>query len=86
MKHGPFHVSGDGVSEKGITCGKRDRAILLVGFAGAFRRSELVALDSADLKFQAEGLLATLRRSKTDQEAEGCHIAIPFGLHNTVPN
>jgi site-specific recombinase XerD len=44
--------------------GIRDRAILLVGFAGAFRRSELVALDVIDLKFQPEGLLVTLRRSK----------------------
>ena len=48
--------------------GVRDRAILLIGFAGAFRRSELVALDFGDLSFQPEGLLLTLRRSKTDQE------------------
>lgn len=66
--------------------GRRDRAILLVGFAGAFRRSELVALDVADLKFQAEGLLVTLRRSKTDQEGEGRYVAIPQGLHaDTCP-
>lgn len=61
--------------------GTRDRAILLAGFAGAFRRSELVALDVADLKFQTEGLLVTLRRSKTDQEGEGRYIAIPHGVH-----
>ena len=61
--------------------GAGDRAILLLGFAGAFRRSELVALDFADLKFQPEGLLATLRRSKTDQEGAGRHVAIPYGLH-----
>jgi site-specific recombinase XerC len=46
----------------------RDRALLLVGFAGAFRRSELAALDVADLSFRAEGLVVTVRRSKTDQE------------------
>ena len=46
----------------------RDRALLLVGFAGAFRRSELVALDVTDLQFTPEGLLLTIRRSKTDQE------------------
>jgi integrase len=61
--------------------GTRDRALLLVGFAGAFRRSELVALDVADLKFQEEGLLITLRRSKTDQEGAGRPVAIPEGAH-----
>ncbi|MGH9436559.1 MAG: tyrosine-type recombinase/integrase [Terriglobia bacterium] len=66
--------------------GARDRAILLVGFAGAFRRSELVALDVADLSFETEGLLVRLRRSKTDQEGEGRQVAIPFGLHpDTCP-
>src|SRR5215470_7658506 len=45
----------------------RDRAILLLGFAGAFRRSELVALDVEDLEEAPEGLLVTIRRSKTDQ-------------------
>lgn len=61
--------------------GIRDRALLLIGFAGAFRRSELVALDVADVKFQAEGLLITLRRSKTDQEGSGRQVAIPDGAH-----
>ncbi len=61
--------------------GIRDRALLLVGFAGAFRRSELVSLDVSDLSFTAEGLLITLRRSKTDQEGEGRQVAIPFGAH-----
>lgn len=50
--------------------GKRDRALLLLGFAGAFRRSELVALDVADLEITPEGLAVTIRRSKTDQD--GC--------------
>jgi integrase len=57
----------------------RDRALLLVGFAAALRRSELVALDVADVAFVAEGLLLTLRRAKTDQEGRGAEIAIPFG-------
>jgi site-specific recombinase XerD len=61
--------------------GIRDRALLLVGFTGAFRRSELVALDVADIQFTAEGLLLTLRRSKSDQEGEGRQIAIPHGTH-----
>jgi integrase len=60
--------------------------LLLIGFAGAFRRSELVALDVADLKFQEEGLLITLRRSKTDQEGAGRPVAIPDGTHaDTCP-
>jgi integrase len=57
----------------------RDRALLLVGFAAALRRSELVALDVADVAFVAEGLILTLRRAKTDQEGRGAEIAIPFG-------
>lgn len=61
--------------------GTRDRALLLIGFAGAFRRSELVALDVTDLSFGAEGLLINLRRSKTDQEGEGREVAIPRGSH-----
>jgi site-specific recombinase XerD len=59
--------------------GRRDRALLLVGFAGAFRRSELVGLDLADLEFGREGLKVTVRRSKTDQEGQGRRIGIPYG-------
>jgi integrase len=57
----------------------RDRALLLLGFAGAFRRSELVALNVEDLARVREGLLVTLRRSKTDQEGKGTEKAIPYG-------
>lgn len=59
--------------------GVRDRALLLIGFAGAFRRSELVSLDVADVAFTDDGLVVTLRRSKTDQEGEGRKIGIPHG-------
>ncbi len=59
--------------------GTRDRALLLVGFAGAFRRSELVALDWQDVIFGAEGLTLTLRRSKTDPEGQGRKIGVPLG-------
>jgi integrase len=60
--------------------GKRDRALLLVGFAGAFRRSELVGLDVGDLSWQeGQGVIVTLRRSKTDQEGQGQKVGIPFG-------
>jgi integrase len=59
--------------------GVRDRALLLTGFAGALRRSELVALAVADVKFTPEGLEVCLRRSKTDQEGAGRKIGIPYG-------
>jgi site-specific recombinase XerD len=59
--------------------GLRDRALLLLGFAGAFRRSELVALDVSDITEVKTGLLVTIRRSKTDQEGEGATIAIARG-------
>jgi site-specific recombinase XerD len=58
----------------------RDRALLLIGFAGAFRRSELVALNVEDLEETAEGLRIAIRRSKTDQEGHGHVIAIPRGV------
>lgn len=59
--------------------GKRDKALLALGFAGAFRRSELVALDVSDLREDADGLRVLVRRSKTDQEGKGIEKAIPFG-------
>lgn len=57
----------------------RDVALLLAGFAGAFRRSELAALDVADLTFTARGVEIAIRRSKTDQEGAGRTVAIPLG-------
>ncbi|MBF0340073.1 MAG: site-specific integrase [Magnetococcales bacterium] len=64
----------------------RDRALLLLGFAGAFRRSELVALNVEDIQEVREGLTITLQRSKTDQEGCGRKIGIPFarGAHCPV--
>jgi integrase len=51
--------------------GQRDRALLLLGFAGAFRRGELVALDVGDVDFTTAGLVVTVQRSKTGQEGAG---------------
>jgi site-specific recombinase XerD len=59
--------------------GARDRAMILLGFAGAFRRSELVGLDVEDCEFGKDGLTTTLRRSKTDQDGQGRKIGIPYG-------
>jgi integrase len=57
----------------------RDRAIVLLGFGGAFRRSELVALNVEDLEFCDNGLRVRIRRSKTDQEGLGVTIAVAAG-------
>lgn len=59
--------------------GLRDRALLLLAFAGAFRRSELVALNLEDLEFCEHGLRVTIQKSKTDQEGDGATIAIARG-------
>jgi site-specific recombinase XerD len=59
--------------------GKRNPAILLIGFAGAMRRSEIVSLDFTDLAYVEDGLTVCLRRSKGDQDGEGQYIGIPFG-------
>jgi integrase len=59
--------------------GLRDRALLLLGFAGALRRSELVALDVSDLEETPEGMFVHVRHSKTDQEGVGDFVSIPHG-------
>jgi integrase len=59
--------------------GIRDRALLLAGFAGGFRRAELAALDAADISETDDGLLVNLRFSKTDQEGQGRKVALPYG-------
>src|SRR5215210_5406333 len=61
--------------------GQRARAILVLGFSAALRRSELVALDVADLVPDRDGLRLMIRRSKTDQEGAGQEIAVPHGRH-----
>jgi site-specific recombinase XerD len=59
--------------------GHRDRAVILLGFSGAFRRSELASLRIEDVKVQDEGAVIRLRRSKTDQSGEGTDVPIPRG-------
>ena len=58
---------------------KRDRALLLVGFAGALRRSELVAIEADHVQFTAEGMRLRLPRSKADQEGRGATLGIHYG-------
>ena len=67
--------SGDGL------LALRDRALLLLGFAGGFRRGELAALTVEDLQFRDEGGAVLVRRGKTDPEGAGRKVGIPFGVH-----
>jgi site-specific recombinase XerD len=60
--------------------GLRDRALLLIGFAGALRRSELVALGVEDIEEGADGIFVRIKRSKTDQEGQGDFVSIPHGF------
>jgi integrase len=59
--------------------GVRNRALLVIGWAGALRRSELVGLNSEDVSKTRDGLILHLNRSKTDQKGEGQEIALPYG-------
>ena len=59
--------------------GIRDRALLLVGFAGAFRRSELAGITVENVQETKEGILIRIPRSKTDPEGKGREAAIPYG-------
>ena len=56
----------------------RDKSIILVGFGGGFRRTELISIDYEDLEFVAEGLKITIKKSKTDQYGQGMVKGIPF--------
>lgn len=63
----------------------RDRALILIGFAGAFRRSELVGITCEDIQRVPQGIIVTLRRSKTDQEGEGRKVGIPYARGAVCP-
>lgn len=65
--------------------GKRDRALLMLGFCGALRRSELVAVQVEDMEFNSQGIVLTLPRSKTDQMGQGRKIGIPRGRGRICP-
>ena len=67
-------IRGFGTDEASI----RDKALLLLGFAGAFRRSELVALTVEDVSFSAEGMVVFIGKSKGDQLGKGSYIGIPY--------
>ena len=60
----------------------RDKAIILIGFSGGFRRSELVNIENEDVEFVEEGVKIYVKRSKTDQSGEGMIKAIPYFDNN----
>jgi len=68
-----IHQSSEKDSRK-----KRDKAIILIGFSGGFRRSELVSIDYDDVEFVVEGVKIFVKRSKTDQSGEGMTKGIPY--------
>ena len=61
----------------------RDKAIILVGFGGGFRRTELISIDHEDLEFVTEGVKITIKRSKTDQFGEGMTKGLPYFANET---
>ena len=56
----------------------RDKAIILIGFGGGFRRNELISINHEDLEFVPEGLKINIKRSKTDQYGEGMVKGLPY--------
>ena len=56
----------------------RNRTLILIGFGGGFRRTELISIDHEDIDFVDEGIKITLRRSKTDQYGEGMIKGLPY--------
>ena len=81
IEHLPrYSSSDDGPTDELTLTSLRDRALLLVGWTGALRRSELVALTTEDIRFvEGEGVNVYIRRSKSDQEAEGLVKGLPYG-------
>ena len=81
IEHLPRYSSSDGGPTGRLTLtALRDRALLLIGWTGALRRSELVALTTADVEFiEGEGVNVCVRRSKSDQEGSGLVKGLPYG-------
>lgn len=67
----------NGMNPKNISC-LRDKALLLTGFLGAFRRSEIISIDLEDIRFVPQGIIINIRHSKTDQTSEGQMVGIPY--------
>ena len=84
LQHGKTPLLSDDIRalldvQPGDLTGLRNRSLFLVGFSGAFRRSELIGIAIADIQWVPDGLIVLVRRSKTDQHGEGMKKAIPYG-------
>ena len=62
----------------------RNKTLILIGFGGGFRRTELISIDHEDLEFVDEGVKITLKRSKTDQFGEGMIKGLPYFLKKII--
>lgn len=69
---------------RGDLIGIRDKALLLIGFAGALGRLELVSLNVGDVEETSDGLILTVHRSKMDQEGRGRKVGIPYGSDSSI--
>jgi integrase len=78
------HLPRSGNDETLTLSASRDRAILLVGFSGALRRSEIVALTTDDIHFSADGLRLVVRSGKSDQEGRGLTKGLRYGSNPTT--
>lgn len=74
----------DGLQSPLTLAGLRDRALLLIGFAGALRRSEVIGLRVEDVTISAEGMRLAIRRTKTDQEGRGLVKGIRYGTNRST--
>jgi site-specific recombinase XerD len=73
------HLRAMCLAQPDTLLGIRNRALLVVGFAGGFRRSELVELEVEDIQFEPDGIRCHISRGKTDQEGEGRDVGLPYG-------
>lgn len=78
-----LYLLADCFDDEDITC-IRDKALIFLGFAGAFRRSELIGVRYEDLTFTAQGLLIFIPKSKADQLGKGSTIAIPYAPDEAI--
>lgn len=84
----PEHIAAMAQSIRALPDSKksrRDLALVLMGYFGAFRRSELVAIQVEDLHWEDEGVVVRIPRSKTDQQGQGLSRALPFGPESVCP-
>ena len=81
----PHPIHSVAIANRVLQSVPRDRGLLLVGFAGGFRRSELAQITPRDLTFSRNGVSITIRRSKTDAAGKGRVVALPSNAGDLCP-